>query len=183
MLKDKGTNNQGWWLQLSNADELAAYLEKTAPTVYGNVLENYVYGKNHGGLENNRLPHEKEGQLTLGIYQIAGMKNIPFMDAMIQFRNEAALRQLHEIEEHGSIFVNRVGGYHAASEYDKCYNTLFRNDLVFPQFTKEDIRVKKFPYGQHYYAYIDDMQIKDGDTVKWNSYEEAYGQAKKLVMA
>lgn len=27
--KDKGTNNQGWWLKISNLDELVNYYEKS----------------------------------------------------------------------------------------------------------------------------------------------------------
>jgi hypothetical protein len=181
VLKDKGTNNQGWWLQLSNVDELIAYLEEVAPTRYGNAFENYIYGKEFDETSKNHSPHSREVELTSAIGQYARMRETTFIQALIMFRNEVALRQMHEIEEHGSIFINRAGGYHSASEYDKCYDVVYRDNLIFPQFHKNDIRVKKFPYGQHYYAYIDDLQVKDGDTMKWNTYEEAYAQAEKLV--
>lgn len=45
VLRDKGTSNQGWWLKISNADELCEYYKEIAPTRNGRVFENYVYGK------------------------------------------------------------------------------------------------------------------------------------------
>ena len=56
-----------------------------------------------------------------------------------------------------------------------------RKELVFPNFKRDEIRIKKFPNGEHYYAYIDDMQVRDGDTLKWNTYEEAYNQALSMI--
>ena len=41
--------------------------------------------------------------------------------------------------------------------------------------------MKQFPGGEHYYAYIGDMQVRDGDTLKWNSYQEAYEMALSLL--
>jgi hypothetical protein len=183
VLKDKGTRNQGWWLQLSSIEELTAYIEKTSPTRYGNVFENFLLGKEYNDTSKEHVPHPTEADLTAAIHQYAGMQNMNFIDAMMSVRNEVALRQLHEIQEHGSIFINCVGGYHSASKYDKCYDIVYRDDLIFPNFKKSDIRITKFPYGQHYYAYIDDMQVKDGDTLKWNTYEEAYAQAERILEA
>lgn len=46
---------------------------------------------------------------------------------------------------------------------------------------KNDIRIKKFPYGNHYYAYIGDMQVKDGNIIKWNTYEDAHRAALSVL--
>ena len=35
--------------------------------------------------------------------------------------------------------------------------------------------------GEHYYAYIDKMQVHDGDILKWDTYEEAYAHALAIV--
>ncbi len=63
------------------------------------------------------------------------------------------------------------------------WNTQFcrRKSLVFPNFKKSDIRIRKYDYGSHYYAFVGDMQVRDGDKLKWNTYEEAYLNAEKLV--
>ena len=56
----------------------------------------------------------------------------------------------------------------------------YRNGYWY-KFDKNDIRIEKFPYGAHYYAYVGDVQVKDGTTLKWNTYEEARRQAEKYV--
>ena len=35
--------------------------------------------------------------------------------------------------------------------------------------------------GEHYYAYIDKMQVRDGDTLKWDTYKETYTHALAIV--
>ena len=58
---------------------------------------------------------------------------------------------------------------------------IHKKDLVFPEFSEKDIRITKFPYGRHYYAYIGMTEVKDGDEIKWNTYEEAYKRAKAYI--
>ena len=74
------------------------------------------------------------------------------------------------------IVVNKNGGYFMLDK-DKqgVYSQWWKRDRIeFPEFKRKDIRIKKFPLGNHWYAYVGDMQIRDGDKIKWNSYEEAY---------
>ena len=91
-----------------------------------------------------------------------------------------AEQQLDTIHECGAIYINPVGGYHGYSK-DKEYAFVRRKDIVFPDFKKEHIRVKSFPGGDHFYAYIGDMQVRDGDILKWDTYEEAYNQALSIL--
>lgn len=44
-----------------------------------------------------------------------------------------------------------------------------------------DICISQFTGGTHYYAYVGDMQIREGENLKWNSYEEAYKKACEVV--
>ena len=88
--------------------------------------------------------------------------------------------QLRDLQERGAIYINRLGGYHGDSTQEKL-PFVHRDKLVFPNFKENEIRIKQFPNGEHWYAYIDDVQVRDGDTLKWNTYEEAYTQAKKYI--
>ena len=56
-----------------------------------------------------------------------------------------------------------------------------RKQLVFPHFRREDIRIKQFNGGRHWYAYVGDMQIRDGDQLKWNTKEAAQAAAEAMV--
>jgi hypothetical protein len=56
-----------------------------------------------------------------------------------------------------------------------------RANIDFPKYHEQDIHIARFPDGQHYYAYIGDMQVRDGDILKWDTYDEAFAQAQKYI--
>lgn len=186
VLKDKGTRNQGWWLKISNVDELCAYISEVDPTRYGKVFENYVMGKEwndyHPAFKNkNHSPHFNSVPLTDAIVKYGASNGLKIASAIDSFRAMVAFQQLESIRENGAIYINRVGGYHGYYAGDKEYAFIRRKELVFPQFKKDEIRIKQFPNGEHYYAYIDDMQVRDGDILKWDTYEEAYNRALEMI--
>lgn len=77
------------------------------------------------------------------------------------------------------LYVNPAGGYQIAiRNVDGRYES---EHLRWPVFKEEDIRVKTWPGGVHYYAYIGPVQVKDGDTVKWDTEQNARTAAMKYI--
>ena len=186
VLKDKGTRNQGWWLKIQTVDELNDYYEIIIPTKYGNVFENYMYGSEwndyHPDHPSERTaPHENEKTLTDAVLRYGSKRNYNILQSIQSFRMMVATNQMEDIRKYGAIYINARGGYYGRYKDDKEYAFVRRKNIIFPSYKKEDIRIKKFPYGSHYYAYIGDLQVKDGDISKWNTYEEAYRQAEQLI--
>lgn len=185
VLKDKGTKNQGWWLKISSADELCAYYEKIVPTRCGKVFENYLYGKewNWAHLSFKNTEHSKylgEAEITEAVVRWGSERNLNIIQSIKGFQMMVAEQQLDTIHECGAIYINPVGGYHGYSG-DKEYAFVRRKDIIFPDFKRHQIRVKSFPGGDHFYAYIGDMQVRDGDILKWDTYDEAYNQALSIL--
>lgn len=50
-------------------------------------------------------------------------------------------------------------------------------------FTKDDIRIFQWGKGNgfHFYAYVGDIEVKVGDGIKWETYEQAYKEALRYV--
>ena len=92
---------------------------------------------------------------------------------------EIGMNQLRTIKEYGAVFINSVGGHTFSLEYTQFCR---RKNLVFPNFKRSDIRIKKYEGGCHYYAFVGDMQVRDGDNLKWNTFEAAYRKAEELVV-
>ena len=180
VLKDKGTSNQGWWLKITDADQLIDYIEHTDFHA-DQILSNYLNGKEFNDFSENHCLYPEYYNLTKAVVMFAQSNNLNIFDGMRLFRQELAFTQMDCVKRYGGIYVNRVGGYHPLSDTDKEYAFVRRKHLVFPSFKLNEIRIKRFEGGNHYYAYIDDMQVKDGQTIKWNTYEEAYNFAKTLV--
>lgn len=180
--------NGGWWLKISSLEELVEYYKNTkGSTKWWNVVDNYIKGKEfneykrkRGLISNTHMPHEKEATLTQTVVLHASNNHQNIMEAIMELSETVASNQMRDVQEYGAIYINRLGSYHGDSPKMKL-PFVHRDNLVFPDFKENEIRVKQFPNGEHWYAYIDDVQVRDGDILKWNSYEEAYKQAKKYI--
>lgn len=168
VLKDKGTINQGWWLKISSLSQLEDYIGRVSSS------------KVARGIFNARGYYDKKehaGPLAQVIIQKATLDNTSIVDAGLNIQASSIRSQIDALQS-GPIYINAYGGWHSGGEYS---DWLHRDEPIFPDFGKEQIRVKKFDGGSHYYAYIGDLQIRDGEVLKWNTYSEAYNQALKYV--
>lgn len=91
---------------------------------------------------------------------------------------EIGMKELNNIKRDGAVYINRVGGSTFSVDYTQFCR---RKELIFPDFKKEDIRVRRFEGGCHWYAYIGDMQVRNGTELKWNTKEAAQRAAERIV--
>ena len=173
VLKDKGTYNQGWWLKIDNADQLADYHEKVMFHKIAAGYESVLHSKEFGYGEKHVNP--------MGMYmgKFAENHRLSLLTSAVNVHSELLQTQMNHIRTGYNLYFNRNGGWNYGN--DDYSDWCERNDLVFPDFTKSDIRIKQFPMGRHYYAYIGSMQVRDGDQLKWNTYDEAYKYAKDII--
>ncbi len=83
------------------------------------------------------------------------------------------------VREGKTLYVNPAGGYTVF--VDNIMNRYESRQLQWPVFQKEDIRIKKWPGGMHYYAYIGPVQVKDGSILKWENESDAETAAMAYV--
>lgn len=155
VLKDKI-----WWLKITDSKQLLKYYEHTA-----SKWEDAVDGD--------------RSALAFAIRLHAEANNESLMESAIAIREAAMKSQLDDLHRNGVIYLNRKGGF--------CENIVgytqwvSRKNMIFPDYTFEDIRVKQFKGGTHWYAYIGDMQVRNGKEIKWDNYDDAYNTALLLV--
>lgn len=118
VLKDKGTGNEGWWLKISSADELANYYEKDNRG--SRVMDEYMNGKH-------------KSMLTQAIEMYSANNKLTIWQGYSNFTMMVASQQLDCIREYGAIYVNEVGGYHMMSKDDVEYAVVKRNSKTFPK--------------------------------------------------
>lgn len=167
--------NDGWWLKINSVEQLFDYHEKTE-SVWSTEFYNLITSQEFGG---HGMRHATAIAYAIG--QHGANRGMNPIQATMDFRGTVIGNQLDALLEFGEIYINRKGGYHFKTKNDSYTQFVRRKEFIFPDFKENEIRIKRFPGGEHWYAYIGDMQVKDGDTLKWNTYEEAFNKAKELV--
>lgn len=184
----------GWYLKIDSTEKLADYYEHILPTRYEGAFELYWLLSKEKEREDSVMGHIMKKPLKERIELMQGkdfnlmyaaiMKaensktNMTFLDGIRALNLEMGESDLQYLREYGAVFFNSAGG----KTFDiKSKNFCRRKNLVFPQHEEKDIRIKQFEGGAHYYAYIGDIQVRDGDVVKYGTYEEAYNKACEFV--
>ena len=120
----------------------------------------------------------KNFNIMRGAIMQAEKVNGTIFDGLRCMNIEMGSKELRDIKRNGQTYINQVSG----STFDLGYKQFCRrNELVFPKFTEADIRIKQFDGGKHYYAYFGDMQLRDGDNLKWDSYGQAHDVAMDII--
>lgn len=176
-IKSKYSDMGGWWLEIKTIEQLLDYHAQT-DTRWGKVVENWMNSKEatSGGTSEHMKP------LTYAVALSAQNKGMSIIDATLGFRQRMIENQAEWLEKEGVIYINCVGGYCFKDTKNSVITQYLRRDkLIYPNFKRHDIRITKFPMGEHYYAHIGDLELKNGDQIKWNSYEEAFDFASKYI--
>ena len=165
-------HNGGWWLKLSSLEEYlqAKVFENKSWTDAAEQLGDYRRNKHYhftnpiaSLIYDFRCPRTGRGILT---------ETAALID-------EISKQQMDDIQKYGAIYINQAGGY--------CYGfddseKIEKEKLIYPDDDYTKVDIKKWPYGSHYYLYVNGKQIKDefGNT-KWNTYERAKEIADKYM--
>lgn len=168
--------NGGWWLKISTVEELNDYYINVESSRIANGFDDFLQSDDF--FETGRRPTKS----TLGYLIGLRNENQPHKSSIeiaLDIQYEKFSSQLEYLNKGYNIYINHVGGWHfGKNDFTQWVD---RDKIIFPNFKKDQIRIKQFNGGEHFYAYIDDMQIRDGDTLKWNTYKEAYDYALHYI--
>ena len=167
--------NGGWWLKISTIEELLDYHNNVESSRMAKGFENYLHAKEFfetGDKHANSLGY------LIGLRRENDPSKSP-IEITCNLQYEKYETQLEYLSKGYNIYINNCGGWHfGKNDFTQWVD---RDKLVFPTFTKNQIKIEKFIGGEHFYAYIDGMQVRDNDTLKWNTYEEAYNHALAYI--
>lgn len=183
--------DNGWYLKIDDEEKLIDYHKKTGNRYEGAImLYKELRGKAKNGQSVMEVVMEKplEERIKLmsnrdfqymhaAIIQAEKIEGT-FLDGIRCLIMEMGMNELKDIRENGACYINHVGGKTFNLNYTQFCR---RKELVFPDFKIEDIRVKQFSGGKHWYAFVGDMQVRDGDILKWDTEDEAYHKALEIV--
>lgn len=163
----KPADGDFWWLVIKNIKQLNEWFEK------------FKHKYSQAILQDNEDKPEYKQLLTMAKYYSRRDRTsvMAGLATCVGVMYETKLRYLLQGK---TLYINEAGGFNTTIKPDI---TVYRNNLVFPNYTEKDIRISQWGKGEgfHYYAYIGDIEIRSGDTMRWDTYEEAYAVAKKYV--
>lgn len=169
--------NGGWWLLCKDIETLAKFHEATDGVVFGDALQ--LYWEKPESPAHSKYARSQSLERAIEIQ--AENNHESFYGAAQSLHFKVFTQQAQAIKETGGIYINPVGGYHCKESHPTNYPYCHSEKLVWPKLTKRDIRVSKFEGGQHYYAKVGTVEVRDDNGIKWNSYEEAYAKALELL--
>jgi len=74
----------------------------------------------------------------------------------------------------GTLYLRENGSYMVHSDSLIIIDKKVMDEMVWPEYTVDDIKISKWDGGSHYYAKIGRMDVTDADgNVKWNTHKEA----------
>lgn len=168
--------DNGWWLKIDSAEKLGDYHKKTE-SMYGECFMDYVnHAKEYEETGDYRVFENKR---TYPIVLFGQRRHLTIMDAIIQFRLSIFSQQCDSIRDHGYILINKAGGYHGGPV--KYTQFVHRKTFTWPDFKESDIRISQFPGGTHWYVHIGDMELREGEDIKWNSKSDARMAAMRYI--
>ena len=167
--------NGCWWLKIDTTAKLFDYFEKV-DSKWAEGFWSLINSK-----EFNKFGQRHADELAIAMGMYGSNRNMTNFDAAMNFRHDVLINMYTAVIEHGEIYVGSRGGYHFKTPNDSYEQFCRRKEFVFPDFKENDIRVKQFPMGTHWYAYVGSVELRDGDRVKWDTRDEAYNFAKRYI--
>ena len=162
--------NHCWWVVIDSLEKFLEYKDKTN-SKYGHALIKGIYGEEN--------PYQ---QLYDAAEVIAKNYETSLVGGMSVLASQMLETQMNAVMAGHTLWFNDLGGYNYGLEKQKTA-TVYRDKLIFPNYTKKDIRISKWgDGGLHYYAKVGEIEVKETDSkgeviMKWNTYEEAYEKA------
>ena len=187
-------NGDGWWLQITNVKQLKEYCKLTE-NVFSRALNDAItYDKNQK--EGKPRDTHNENTLAVVVGQLAYINEISLFESSCNLAYAMHNTYYKCLEDRGFVNINTVGGCNCFDFPIKAVE--YRERPIFPNYKKSDIRIKTFKYEElkyaspddythpddynyHYYAYIGNIQLHDGDKMKWDTEEEARAFAEKFI--
>jgi hypothetical protein len=97
--------------------------------------------------------------------------------------SDAHYTYFRNLQRFGFVNINRLGGCNASQWPAQL--VIKKDELIFPMLSRKDVTIKTWEweekkryayrpgYKYHWYAYLGDVQLKDGDIDKWDTREAA----------
>ena len=177
----KNLNLKGWYLKISSIEEYMNYHEKIGSNDDYKTFDNLkkaAEGKAHyqgaSYLLNEFILPRKAKEKNKNSFTFVELVN-----EISEFKSGSKIKSLLK---YGTIYINCVGGYCFPTDDSEELEIIEKDEPVFPNYTKDNINVIKWPGGSHFYCKIGNIDVTDQyGNQKWNTRSAAYEEGLKFL--
>lgn len=185
LLVDKGTPDAAWWLKITSAEQLLTYLSRTDGR-YGRAYENWLKDKEYHPELASHGPHPAEAPLAALLHYYSINRGLGAVSGIMGLKADTDGAMLDALRRDGCVFINRNGGWNTGREgrpYGKYDGDFVRLDApVWPSLGEADIRLSRFPGGEHWYAHVGPVEVRNQDGgLRFHTREEARAAAETYL--
>ena len=160
-----------WMLVIEDEQSLEDYFQKSMSGKLRGVWDNMIEVAEGRAHYNTRLG----GLIAM---HADGKKSMVELTANVLDKIYEAKRKA--LRNYGKIYINKVGGFFFHADFIQVLESIEipGENIIFPAYTKADIKVQQWPNGTHYYAYVGDFEVVDmrykhEGQKKWDTRKEA----------
>lgn len=167
------TPEKEWYLKIYTIDQLLVYWQNIFDTKLKQAFDTIRDTKEYG----RGIKHCDTYQMLIGL--TARSQRLSFREAYDKIVYECRINQYQALNKGKIIFINKNLGWNTEEKVVDQF--IHKSELIFPDMTVDKIKIEQFPMGSHFYVYIDGVQLRENDNLKFDSYQEAYDCAKSYV--
>jgi hypothetical protein len=165
----------GWYLVINNAEDLMIF--HLSYDVFQSVISKAITEDFNVKTWKDGLSKQKHysSEFGCGIDAVSKIRGTSFADTLKDLLINYHDRQFELIKQGYSILFAPNGISYSVDRNNEIYTVLeiiVKDTPVFPECT--DVHYSQFPGGEHWYASVGCIDIKDKDgNIKWNTITEA----------
>ena len=167
--------NFGWWLEILNISDYNLYLKNTIGINCENILFNSVSSaiKFDSGKNNMTINEEVLGGT---VHTLSKIQNVNYIDAAYDLFMNNKDNQMKELYDGNIIYINKNNGWFMQKKAINHSLYVYRSDLEFPSYVKDDIYIDYISESDSYVLYIGDCVVN----TKFGHYFKDYTEALEL---
>lgn len=167
------TKDKEWWLKINTVEQLLDYWNKVFNPKLKEALDNIKDTKEFG----RGMKHCDAIQSMIGF--MARGEKLTYEEAYEKILFDTKIAQYQALDYGKAVYINKKLGWNCDSkEAEQCVH---KQRFEFPVMNKDKLKIERFPLGKHYYVFIDGVQLRQGENLKFNSYKEAEDFAKNYI--
>lgn len=152
-----------WYLYCDSLDVMREHMEKYVKMDIATGFRDKIEHPHNHSSSNWRS----------GIELIQQVHGKSFFDASVQLENTMLQNKIKSLLNNKVLLLTSECTYMELIDEMEIVESVYMDEMIFPQYNKSDIRVLQWAGGNHYYAKIGRMDVVYNNQQKWDTYDEA----------